>query len=374
MPRKSSITTRLIALLTLCAAIIIGLGMLLDYRLTRDEILERLQRESEETIRAVIIDVENWLNGLESSTLLLARVLQQRDYSQAGLRQMLADAVEVNDDIFGATIALAPTRTDEPLGFAPYYFRRNGKLEYANLAGPDHNYQQEAWYTAAVAAGKPLWVEPYFDAAGGKVLMTTFAVPVYRRDEAGQRSLYAVVTADVSLEELHNYLQRLRLGSTGFGILLSRSGIVLSGRNAATIMSHYADTVSEQLDLAVWREMFDAALEGRVVTRKLACTDAPGQCVIRLGSLSSTGWPVGVVYSEDEMTAPLREFELKSALAGLLTLLLMAAAVIVVTRRLTRPLSVLALASDRIARGDLEAPLPTARFDDEVGRLIHSLP
>ena len=41
--RGGSITTRLVALLTLCAAVIIGLGTLVDYRLTRDELLERLR-------------------------------------------------------------------------------------------------------------------------------------------------------------------------------------------------------------------------------------------------------------------------------------------------------------------------------------------
>ena len=372
MPRGGSITTRLIVLLTLCAAIIIGLGMLVDYRLSREAILQRLQRESDDTVRAVVIDMENWLQGLESSTLLLARVLQQRDYSHAGLAQMLRDAVDVNTAIFGATIALAPVPDDSPLGFAPYYYRRDGKLEYADLAGSDNNYQQQAWYTATVAAGKPLWVEPYFDAAGGKTLMTTFAVPVYHQDASGHRFLYAVVTADVSLAELDAYLQRLHLGDSGFGILLSRQGIVLSGRNPGNIMRHYSEAVAAELDQAAWAAMFDAALQGSVVTRRLACTDVPGRCVIRMGALTSTGWPVGVVYSEDELTAPLREFETKTALAGLLTLLLMAAAVVIVTRRLTRPLTALALASDRIARGDLDAPLPAAAGDDEVARLIQS--
>ena len=101
-PGAAGITTRLIVLLTLCAAIIIGLGMLVDYRLSREAILQRLQRESDDTVRAVVIDMENWLQGLESSTLLLARVLQQRDYSHAGLAQMLRDAVDVNTAIFGA--------------------------------------------------------------------------------------------------------------------------------------------------------------------------------------------------------------------------------------------------------------------------------
>ncbi len=372
MAPGGSITTRLIALLTLCAAVIIGVGMLVDFQLSRNAMLDTLQRESDDTIRSVIIDMEHWLEEVKSSTLLVARVLQQREYSEPGLKQILRDVVEVNADIFGATIALAPGQADTELGFAPYYFRRDGNLEYTSLAGTDLNYQQQAWFLDAVAAGEPLWIEPYFDTAGGKILMTTFAVPVYREDAAGGSFLYAVVTADVALAELHNYLQRLGMGPSGFGILMSRSGVILSGRNPANIMRHYSDTISGELDQATWQDMFDAALEGQVVSRQLACTDSPGQCVMRLGSLQSTGWPVGVVYSEDEMIAPLRNYQLKAGLIGLLTLLLMAIAVIVVTRRLTRPLNSLALASDRIARGDLDAPLPAASGDDEVARLIHS--
>lgn len=359
-------------LLTLCAAVIIGTGMLMDYRLNRDGILDRVQRESQDTINAVVIDMENWLDGVESSTLLMARILQQREYSHEGLQQILRDAVEVNDDIYGAAIALAPGQAGQVRGFAPYFFRRNGELAYANLADPDYNYRAQAWYTDAVAAQAPLWVEPYYDEGGGKILMTTFAVPVYRKTDTGERFLYAVVTADVSLAELHDYLQRLRLGDSGFGTLLSRNGTILSGRNPANIMRHYSDTIVEEVDHKTWQEMFDAALQGQVVIRHLTCADVPGRCVIRLGTLESTGWPVGVVYSEEEITKPLREFELKTALIGLLTMLLMAVAVAIVTRRLTRPLKDLTRASDRIAQGDLDAPLPAVRGNDEVARLIQS--
>jgi len=370
--RGGSITTRLIALITLCAAVIIGVGMLVDFQLSRKALLERLQRESDATIRSVVVDMEQWLEGVKSSTLLLARVIQQREYSERGLQQILRDAVEVNPDILGAAIALAPGLTGTELGFAPYYFRRDSQLLYTDLAGSEHNYQQQAWFLDAVDAGKPLWAEPYYDTAGAEVLMTTYAVPVYREDSRGQRYLYAVVTADVALAQLHDNLQRLGLGRSGFGILLSRSGIILSGRNPDNIMRHYSDTISTEPDRSRWLTMFDAALQGEVLSQQLSCPDRPGQCVMRLGALQSTGWPVGVIYSEDEMIAPLRNFQIKTGLTGLFTLLLMAFAVMVVTRRLTRPLVALAQASDRIARGDLEAPLPVARGNDEVTGLVQS--
>ena len=369
---SSSITTRLIVLLTLCSALIIGTALLVDYHLSRGEILERLHMESQDTISAVIIDLENLLDGVEGYTAFLARILGQRDYTQPGLQQMLKDIVENNEDIYGAAIALNPAQVDDPQGFAPYYFHDKGILTYANLATAQYNYREQAWYTAAVQAGKPTWAEPYFDEGGGEILMTTYAVPVYRVDERGDRFLYGVVTADLALEELHRYLQRLRLGSSGFGTLVSRNGVILSGRNPANIMRHYSAAHSDQVDVATWGEMFNSALHGQTVTRQLECPEIAGKCVIRMGALQSTGWPVGIIYSEEEVLAPLREFEIKTALLGLATLLLMALAVYTVTRRLTGPLTALARASDDIARGRLDTHLPAARGNDEVARLVRS--
>ena len=369
---SNSISSRLIALLSLSLALIFGLGLLVDYHLSRDEILARLQTESRETIRSAIIDLENWLDGVEGSTLFLARILEQRDYTHAGLEQMLKDIVENNEDIYGATIALNPDLADSPQGFAPYYYHREGILTYSDLAADDYRYSQQPWFSDAVSAAKPIWVEPYFDRGGGEILMTTFAVPVFRIEKNSQRSLYAVVTADVALDELHNYLRRLRLGESGFATLLSREGIIISGRNPQNHMRHYSEALLDELDINTWQDMFRSVLAGQAVTRRLECPEVSGKCVLRLDALQSTGWPIGVRYSEREITAPLREYQMKTAVTGLVTLMLMSLAVYLITRRLTRPLTALALASDNIAKGNLDTPLPSVRGDDELARLVNS--
>jgi sigma-B regulation protein RsbU (phosphoserine phosphatase) len=53
-------------------------------------------------------------------------------------------------------------------------------------------------------------------------------------------------------------------------------------------------------------------------------------------------------------------------------LALLALVVVVLSRRLTRPLSALAASADTIARGDLEAPLPPVGSRDEVGALARA--
>jgi len=367
-----SITTRLIILLTLCAALIMGLGILLDYRLSREQILERVRVETRERVGTVIADMEHWLDGVEGDTRLLARILAQREYSRPGLTQMLRDVVENNTDIFGATIALNPEYAGDSRGFAPYFYHGEGGLAYADLAASDRDYTAEEWYTDPVASGSPVWAEPYFDEGGGRILMTTYAVPVYRADETGRQFLYAVVTADIALAELDRYLRRLDLGEEGFGFLLSRSGTVLGAPDPALVMRHYSEAVSDGPDADLWQALVDAALAGGTAAGQVRCPGATGPCAIRMAVLASTGWPVGVIWSEREMLAPLRRFEWRLVATGLLTLLLMALATSLVTRRTTRPLVVLAAASDAVARGDLDTPLPTLSSDDEVGRLVRA--
>ncbi|MEH6568239.1 MAG: SpoIIE family protein phosphatase [Halioglobus sp.] len=365
-----SINAKLIATLTVCCAAILCVGMLIDYSLSRTEIMTRLKSESLDTINAAVTDLENSLDAIEGVTLFFGRILAQGDYTQSSLEQMLQDIVENNDDVYGATIALNPALVDSPRGFAPYYFYKNNTLSRADLTlGPDE-YWRRPWYENAVTAGKPVWIEPYFDSGGGETLMTTYSVPVYRQDENSVMTLYGVITADVTLDELQQYLQRLRLGQNSFGILLSREGVILSARNPESIMQHYQEVAGDSKDSALWDELVNAALKGQLATRDIECPNTAGPCVARMSALQSTGWPVGIIYSENEILEPLRSYQIKTASLGLITILGLALVVTLVSRRLTAPLIALAQVTDQIALGKFDVPLPRIQGEDEVARLI----
>ena len=178
-----SINAKLIATLTLCCAAILLVGMMIDYSVSRKEIMARLKSESLETINGAVTDLENSLDAVEGVTLFFGRILAQGDYTLSSLEQMLQDIVEQNEDIYGTTIALNPELVDAPRGFAPYYFYKNNTLSHADLTLGPEEYWHRPWYTNAVTAGKPVWIEPYFDTGGGETLMTTYSVPVYRQDK-----------------------------------------------------------------------------------------------------------------------------------------------------------------------------------------------
>ncbi|MEH6586730.1 MAG: SpoIIE family protein phosphatase [Halioglobus sp.] len=369
---KNSISTRLIVLLTLALAMIMSGGMLLDYRLSRQEILTRLGEEATVEVGVAVSDMENWLNGIEATTRLLGRILEQREYSQEGLQQMLRDVVANNDEIFGAAIAVNPELTDTPQGFAPYYYVENGAVSFADLASRQASYQQQHWFTQPIAEGKALWTEPYFDTGGGDVNMTTFAVPVYRLDAQGNRFFYAVVTADVSLKALQRVAGQLHLGESSYSLLFSREGLMMSTRTQNSVMQHYSQMSYQNVDLDSWRSMFSAALRGENSTHDFPCPESAGRCTIRLGRLETTGWPIGLVYNQDEILSSLYLYQMKTALVGAATLLLMAIAVYLLTSRLTRPLQQLSRAAEQMAKGELDVALPRAKGKDEVSQLVRS--
>lgn len=367
-----SINAKLIATLTACCAAILCFGMLIDYHWSRAEIMTRLKAESLDTINGTVTDLENSLNAIEGVTSFFAGVLAQGDYTQPDLEQMLQEFVGQNEDVYGATIALNPAYSDDPSGFAPYYFYKNTTLSRTDLTLGTDEYWRRAWYADAVTAEKPLWVEPYFDRGGGETLMTTYSVPVYRPGANSELTLYGVITADVTLAELHQYLQRLRLSQNSFGVLLSRAGIILSARNSDTIMQHYQQVAADGKDAAQWDELVTAALKGQVASRQIECPEGEGQCVARMSALQSTGWPVGIIYSENEILAPLRSYQIKTALLGFMMILGLAFMVTLISRRLTAPLTALALVTDQIALGKFDVPLPRTQGEDEVARLIHA--
>jgi sigma-B regulation protein RsbU (phosphoserine phosphatase) len=369
----TSIAARLVALLTLSASLVLGASLLLDYRLSRDNMLQELVRDAEASVGNVVSDLDNWLGNIENSTELFAGILAQQDFSLPQLDRMLRQVVLSNEDIFGATIAVNPALlVDLPDGFAPYYFRGKNGIERRDLATAQNNYPAQPWFSEAVAQGRPLWVEPYLDSAGAGVLMTTYSVPVYRLDPEGGRQLFAVLTADVTLEELRGYLHGLRLGDSGFGLLLSRGGLVLSFHDPAMLLQPFMPLLQDNTDRHRWQRLVEAGLRRETLTDRLSCPRLFGSCTVRMSSVPATGWPVAVVFSEDEVLAPLRQYRLRFAGSALLTLLVLALVIGLVTRRLTRPLGSLTRAIEGVAHGDLSITLPPAPGGDEVARLVNA--
>jgi sigma-B regulation protein RsbU (phosphoserine phosphatase) len=193
--------------------------------------------------------------------------------------------------------------------------------------------------------------------------MVTYAVPAFRQGLVG-RALAAVVTTDVTLEWLHSLVASVRIGESGYAMILSRDG---------QILSHPDERLVRRSLEAPGRPEAARALEAMLAGRQgFEPLDDPwlGQRVrVAYGPIEGSNWSLAVVYPQRELLGSARNlFLTQLALLGL-GLLLQALVVWGLVRRITRPLVALTASAARLGAGELDAALPEAGSRDEIGTL-----
>ena len=195
------------------------------------------------------------LGSVERSTELLGASIETLRPDRPSLETMLRRFVAGNNDVYGSTASFEPFAFDAGLErYAPYFYRgprdRND-LVADDLAAPDYRYWERDWYRLPMAANAPQWSEPYFDDEGGDTLMITYTVPI-RRPQSGTPAAIGVVTADLQLDWLRRFISDVKIGQTGYGVVLSRSGRVIahpdSSLLAVQVGANGATPVSTRLE------------------------------------------------------------------------------------------------------------------------------
>ncbi|MCX7792274.1 MAG: ATP-binding protein [Chloroflexaceae bacterium] len=265
--------------------------------------------------------------------------------------------------------------------FTRYYPK--GVLE-GNLP-PDVDVTREPWFEPAGPRANPerrnIWSPLYEDGAGNGLMITT-CTPVYTRDV-----FEGVVCVDVTLREIVEHLDDLRLTPNGYAFLTDQLGRVIAGTPEAirdltgydtiplpedrtqpiglTIavpeIRHIVESANREVQTTMigGKEMFIATaklddLEWRLVVA------AP---VVEVSAQSST--VIGAI--EEGTTATLQSTFL--AMAGFFVLAL--GGVTLFSVRFTRPIAALVQGTQTVANGDLSATLPVTS-NDELGRLAES--
>jgi sigma-B regulation protein RsbU (phosphoserine phosphatase) len=360
-----SLTTRLIAWTLVAVGAVYVATVFISNGLARSQAIAAAEREAANETDAAVGHVDDVLHSIEERTLALGAAHSVLHPGEDDSDRLLRGFVEGNEDLHGGAIAWAPGHRGEHR--ALYYQRvrgGGGRIEAVDISSEAHRYWERSWFRDAVASGKPLWTEPYEGTGPGEGWRVTYAVPF----GAAGGPVVGVVAADVLLDRLDSIVEKIHLGGRGFGLVVSRSGHVVAASQRERV--DQAATVMEQArpEVRVWLEP---------IARKVA-TGEPGFArVDRQGEpyrltyrpVRRAGWTLATLYPEDELLAGVSRLRAVQASLGTAGLVLLAIVVVVLSRRLTRPISALAASAETIARGDLDAPLPPVESRDEVGAL-----
>jgi sigma-B regulation protein RsbU (phosphoserine phosphatase) len=341
------------------------------YFSSKDMLLRSVRENTRNLLRGSVSRLEIHLAGVEQIPRYMAETLGQDTPPQAILERRLRDFLMASPDVYGTAAAYAPKAFSPELShFAPYYCRKDGRVQRVSL-GYEDRYDLENWYLVPKEMGRPMWSEPYFDESGGDIVMTTYSVPFYRT-EGSKRAFLGVVTADISLDWLRRQVSKIAMYHSGYAFLLSRNGVFVSHPDNRLIMRESIFSLAESAGSPELRRIGQAMTRGEEGFARLPDFVLRKPAWLAYAPLPSTGWSMGVIVPEDELFSDLTRLGREVAALGAGGCILLILVIAGIATSITRPLSRLAATASEIAKGNLDTPVPTSGSGDEVGMLSNS--
>jgi len=374
MERNSRLAYRLILYVFTTIAIIFTLIFVYNYRITNKIVRKNLISNAENLTTSTVLMVEKVLSAAEKIPQNFSRVITNADYTFGEMTQILRRSVENNSEIYGAALAFEPYYADPSKKyFSPYFFRSGDSLIFKNLGNAQYDYFSMDWYQIPRELGRALWSEPYYDEGAGNALMTTYSVPLYR-ELNGKKTFIGVMTADISLDWLQNYMNSIKICETGYGFIISSNGTIVTHPDKGVIMNETIFSIADAQRSPLLREIGRNMIHGETSFAEFEYRN------IHTGKLSWIAyapiklnkWSIGLVFPVDEFMADLNRLVKNLTIFCVAGLLFLLGMIILISRSITRPLSALTMAAGKFAQGNFDVTLPEIKTHDEIHTLNDS--
>ena len=365
---ESSFSLRMSLYILMMAASVFILAFWGYFQQARRSVREEAMVQAQVKLDNTILQIDKVLGSVETAvqnlSWLVADKLDYPDYMYALTQQVLRS----NPHVVGSAIAFEPSYYPEKgVLFSPYSYRtEDGGIRSKQLGTEDYEYHYMDWYQIPKLLGKPYWSEPYYDDGGADMIMTTFSLPLYDLDG----EMYAVFTADISLEWFADKVNEIKLYPNSFNYMIGRGGTFLvSDRKEAILNESYFARPLLEGD------------EGMLETGHRMINGENGMSTFErdgeeyymfFAPVKSTGWSVCVACLYSDVFAAVDGMRNMMIALSLIGLLLLAWVCYLTIRKLTAPLSRFAESATEIAQGNFMATLPDIHSKDEMKTLHQS--
>jgi len=352
-------------------AIIFSIIFLYNYYISEKIVEKNLKMNAENLTVAAVLKIDKVLGAVQKIVNNFSKIIESSDYSNEQLIKILSQEVNNNPEIFGAALAFEPYYMNaEQKYYAPYFYRESGKITFKYLGDAAYDYFTMDWYQIPKELNRPVWSEPYNDEGAGNEVMTTYSVPLYKTVN-GQKQFIGILTADISLDWLQDYINSIKVYQTGYGFMISSNGTIVTHPKKALVMNETIFSIADEQKSPDLRNIGRNMIHGEtsfaefeyrnVTTGKLSW--------IAYAPVPLNGWSIGIVFPVDEFMADAHNLLINIlflAIGGLFIILLV---IITISRYITGSLRGLTLAAGKFAQGDFDVQLPPIKSKDEIGRL-----
>ncbi len=332
---------------------------------------EGMEQEVEGKLQAKSGEIVNAFNSrmlqvAEKNKALTANLDAMEQYDMNLVFKTMEKLIKSDSLVYGSGCWFEPNAYQADLKYyGPYLYRDTDgsvklTMDYSNEA---YNYPSYEWYKNGVKGnGEVAWSEPFYD----DVSKTTMITSASAIEKDGK--LAGVLTVDIGLTELENYIRDMKIGETGYSFIITKAGYYVAYRDAEKNMQ---EKITEDKDSNI------SNLGKQIVEQKgqaLLESNAFGSdSYIMVSPIGNTGLKLVLVYPKAEIYAAVNQSVYVSvAISVIVIILLVLALIYIFNQKVDRPIQKLILVAEKIAKGDLSATI-IVDSEDEMGRLANSL-
>ncbi len=379
MLKNRSLSTVLIVFILISTTIIFVAALAYNYYASKKTVIEEVTENARNLSMSTANRIEVILHGVEKVPRNLVGIIESFQYDREDLFRLIKNALASNPEVFGVAIAFEPYAFNpNTLYFSPYGYREKDKIELTSLGGDSYDYFHRDWYQIPKELSRPIWTEPYYDEGGGDIIMSTFSLP-FHKEVNGKEQVRGIVTSDISLMWLKEIVSEVKIYQTGYAFLISQNGVFFTHPEENLIMKESIFSIAEAGNDQGLRKIGQEMVRGGEGFVPLPDFISGEKSWMYYAPLASTNWALGIVISEDELFAPIRQLSAKVLLIGIIGMIFLGLITTWLSRTVTKPLRILDKSTSAMAKGDFSVsveetgPREIARLGQSFNRLGQQL-
>ena len=373
---RQKFTVLNLVIIFLCTFIVGGAGLWFTSRSQKeysDEILQLTCRQETSFLNNELLDIQRAIDIFADQAtdrmppveMLRSNAAVRRQYVSE-MEKLISDIVRHNKGVVCYYLRIAPELSDEAAGDGGFFYTKKKRVETfikqpltKILEFDPSDVEHVGWYYAPKAAGKSVWMEPYYN-KNIDMDMISYVTPLYK-----QGQFIGIVGMDMDFGLIVNDVSVISPYKTGYTSLVSREGKIYyhPSYNPGTSITDYSKELQELVN--------DMKYYGGGNRTKTYTYKDKGKSKKLVFSRLQNDMVLLLTVEADEIEARQNTMARIIAIAAVVMALLAAIINLVVSTRITKPLKTLTEAAEQIAEGNLDVELPKPT-NDEVGRLTRS--
>ena len=374
---KFSLASRLTRWIMFTVFLIMTIVTLMIFTLAMGAMSAQSKERSQGIMANTNENINGVLNTVEVAIANTVPEIEENLQNPDELYHVVERILRLNPVIVGSAIAFEPNYFPQKgVFFSPYAYNKDSvTIATKQLGNSTYDYHQMEWYQKPKMLGKAYWSDPYYDEGGGEMTMATYSLPLF--DHQGQ--MYAVVTADISLDWLTRRLEEIdqfnndtnyKFGWSdikAYSFIISRNGSYIVHPDKKRILNEnyfkYAEATKDTIDDWIGSEM----ISGKQGVARFS-NDGVSSYIF-YSPIERTAWSMAIIVPKSTM------YFAAYVLGSIIIFLMFVGLVIIyfvcrfTIRRITRPLRLFADSADEIAKGNFQTELPIIKSSDEMYEL-----